>query len=53
MTAYMNLNDVPATGNVFLVREVLRKEWDFKGFVVSDADSVGNLVTHGFAARQS
>ena len=49
MSAYMNLNDVPATGNAFLLRDVLRKEWGFKGFVVSDADSVGNLVTHGFA----
>jgi beta-glucosidase len=53
MTAYMNLNDVPATGNVFLMRDVLRKEWNFKGFVVSDADSVGNLVTHGFAADKA
>ncbi|HEX6046963.1 MAG TPA: beta-glucosidase BglX [Pyrinomonadaceae bacterium] len=53
MTAYMNLNDVPATGNVFLLREVLRKEWGFKGFVVSDADSVGSLVTHGFAADKA
>ena len=49
MSAYMNLNDVPATGNAFLLRDVLRKEWGFKGFVVSDADSVGSLVTHGFA----
>ena len=49
MSAYMNLNDVPATGNAFLLRDVLRKQWGFKGFVVSDADSVGNLVTHGFA----
>ena len=53
MTAYMNLNDVPATGNTFLVSEVLRKEWNFRGFVVSDADSVGNLVTHGFAADKA
>ena len=53
MTAYMNLNDVPATGNSFLVQEVLRKEWGFKGFVVSDADSVGNLVTHGFAVDKA
>lgn len=53
MTAYMNLNDVPATGNGFLVSEVLRKEWNFRGFVVSDADSVGNLVTHGFAADKA
>ncbi len=49
MSAYMDLNDVPATGNSFLLREVLRKEWDFKGFVVSDAFAVRDLVTHGFA----
>ena len=53
MSAYMDLNDVPATGNVFLLRDVLRKEWGFNGFVVSDADSVGNLVTHGFAADKA
>ena len=45
MSAYMNLNDVPATGNAFLLGQVLRKEWGFKGFVVSDANSVGDLVT--------
>jgi len=49
MSAYMDLNDVPATGNAFLLNDVLRKQWGFKGFVVSDADAVGNLVTHGFA----
>lgn len=49
MSAYMDLNDVPATGNAFLLRDVLREQWGFKGFVVSDADAVGNLVTHGFA----
>ena len=49
MSAYMDLNDVPATGNRWLLKDVLRKEWDFKGFVVSDAFAVGNLETHGFA----
>ena len=53
MSAYMNLNDVPATGNAFLLQDVLRKQWGFKGFVVSDADSVGSLVTHGFAADKA
>jgi beta-glucosidase len=53
MSAYMDLNDVPATGNSFLLRDVLRKQWGFKGFVVSDADAVGNLVTHGFAEDKS
>ncbi|HYV10666.1 MAG TPA: beta-glucosidase BglX [Pyrinomonadaceae bacterium] len=53
MSAYMDLNDVPATGNAFLLRDVLRTQWGFKGFVVSDADAVGNLVTHGFAEDKS
>jgi beta-glucosidase len=53
MSAYMNLNDVPATGNAFLMTDVLRKQWGFKGFVVSDAEAVGNLVTHGFAEDKS
>jgi len=47
--AYMDLNDVPATGNRFLLEQVLRREWNFRGFVVSDAVAVGDLATHGFA----
>ena len=50
MTAYMPLNGVPATGNHWLFTEVLRETWGFDGFVVSDANAVRNLVTHGFAA---
>lgn len=49
MSAYMDLNDIPATGNHWLLTDVLRKEWGFTGFVVSDAFAVGNLQTHGFA----
>ena len=49
MSAYMDLNNVPASGNRFLLRDVLRGEWGFKGFVVSDAFAVANLVTQGFA----
>jgi beta-glucosidase len=49
MSAYMDLNDVPATGNQFLLQQVLRREWGFRGFVVSDAFAVQSLVTHGFA----
>lgn len=49
MSAYMDLNDVPATGNRWLLHDVLRQEWGFQGFVVSDAIAVGNLRTHGFA----
>jgi beta-glucosidase len=50
MTAYMDLNGIPATGNDWLLTEVLRGAWGFDGFVVSDAQAVHNLRTHGFAA---
>jgi beta-glucosidase len=49
MSAYMDLNDVPASGNPWLLDEVLRKSWGFQGFVVSDAFAVRSLVTHGYA----
>ena len=49
MSAYMDLNDVPATGNYFLLHDVLRETWKFNGFVVSDAMAVGNLEMHGYA----
>jgi beta-glucosidase len=49
MSAYMDLNDVPASGNHWLLTDILRNEWGFKGFVVSDAFAVGSLVTHGYA----
>jgi beta-glucosidase len=50
MTGYMDLNGIPATGNHWLLSEVLRQTWGFEGFVVSDAQAVRNLRTHGFAA---
>jgi len=49
MSAYMDLNDVPASGNRWLLHDILRQEWGFQGFVVSDAFAVANLQTHGFA----
>jgi beta-glucosidase len=49
MSAYMDLNDVPASGNHWLLTDVLRKDWGFQGIVLSDAFAVGNLVTHGYA----
>jgi beta-glucosidase len=49
MSAYMDLNDVPATGNRWLLHDVLRSAWDFHGFVVSDANSVHSLIIHGYA----
>ena len=53
MAAYMDLNGVPAAANHWLLTDVLRKTWGFKGFVVSDANDVHSLVTHGFAADKS
>ena len=47
MTSFSDLNGIPATGNEFLLRQVLRDEWDFGGFVVSDWDSIRQLRVHG------
>ena len=47
MTSFSDLNGIPATGNEFLLRQVLRDEWDFDGFVVSDWDSIRQLRIHG------
>ncbi|HEY1465184.1 MAG TPA: glycoside hydrolase family 3 N-terminal domain-containing protein, partial [Terriglobales bacterium] len=53
MSAYMDLNDIPATGNRWLLHDVLRKDWRFAGFVVSDANAVKSLQVHGFAKDQN
>jgi beta-glucosidase len=49
MSAYMDLNSVPATGNRWLLHDVLRDQWKFPGFVVSDWESVKSLTTHGLS----
>jgi len=53
MSAYMDLNDVPASGNRWLLRQVLRDEWGFDGFVVSDAFAVANMVIQGHVRDRS
>jgi len=50
MASFSDLNGVPATANDFLMRKVLREEWSFDGFVVSDWDSVRQLQIHGLTA---
>ncbi len=50
MTAFNDLNGVPATANAFLLRQVLRDEWGFDGFVVSDWSSVTEMIAHGTSA---
>lgn len=49
MAAFNEINGVPATGDRWLQTEVLRNEWGFKGFVVSDYTGVNELVPHGVA----
>lgn len=49
MDAYIDLNDVPASGNRWLLTDVLRDEWKFRGIVISDNNAVSDLVPHGFA----
>ncbi|MFK7905036.1 MAG: beta-glucosidase BglX [Chitinophagales bacterium] len=49
MNAFNELNGVPATGDAFLQRDILKGEWGFKGFVVSDWASIAEMKSHGFA----
>jgi beta-glucosidase len=49
MTSFNDLNGIPATANKFLMTEVLRNEWNFKGFVVTDYTSIMELMFHGVA----
>jgi beta-glucosidase len=50
MSGFNDLNGVPATGNELLLRAILKGEWGFDGFVVSDWASVVEMTRHGFAA---
>ncbi|MCX6968100.1 MAG: beta-glucosidase BglX [Verrucomicrobia bacterium] len=52
MSAFSELNGVPITGSSFMLRQVLRDEWKFDGFVVSDAKAVSQLVAHGFSENE-
>jgi beta-glucosidase len=51
MASFSDLNGVPATANEFLMRQVLRDEWGFQGFVVSDWASIEQLSVHGITAN--
>ena len=51
MASFSDLDGVPATANEFLMRQVLREEWQFDGFVVSDWNSVRQLSVHGLTAN--
>ncbi len=49
MNAFNELDGVPATGSSYLQRDILKEQWAFDGFVVSDWGSIGEMVAHGFA----
>ncbi len=47
MTSFNEIDGIPATGNYWLLSELLRKEWGFKGFVVTDYTSINEMIPHG------
>lgn len=48
MNSFNDLNGTPATGNHYLQRDILKGKWGFKGFVVSDWGSIGEMINHGY-----
>ena len=50
MTSFNDNDGVPSTGNTFVVKDVLRGEWGFDGLVVTDWNSMGEMISHGFGA---
>lgn len=48
MNSFNDLNGIPATGNKYLQRDILKGKWNFKGFVVSDWGSIGEMINHGY-----
>jgi beta-glucosidase len=53
MCSFNEIGGVPSSGNAHLLTEILRQEWGFQGFVVSDWGSIPEMVQHGFAATPS
>lgn len=53
MTSFNDINGVPATANKWLMTDVLRKQWGFKGFVVTDYTAVNELMDHGLGDLQT
>ena len=48
MTSFNDNDGVPSTGNTFVVKDILRGEWGFDGLVVTDWNSMGEMISHGF-----
>lgn len=52
MNSFNDINGIPATGNNYILRTILKGKWNFKGVVVSDWGSVGEMIKHGYAADE-
>ena len=52
MASFSDLNGVPATGNRWLLKQVLREEWNYQGVLVSDWESIKELQVHGLSANE-
>ena len=52
MNAFNDLNGIPATGNKYLQRDILKSKWGFTGFVVSDWGSIGEMINHGNVSNE-
>ena len=53
MTAFNEYDGVPATGNQYLLKDLLKGEWNFQGFVVTDYTSINEMVHHGYARDEA
>ncbi|HEX7845266.1 MAG TPA: beta-glucosidase BglX, partial [Chitinophagaceae bacterium] len=53
MSSFNDVDAIPATGNKWLLTDLLRKQWGFKGFVVSDYTSVNEMIAHGMGDLQA
>ena len=49
MNSFNDINGIPATANKYIQRDILKNQWNFKGFVVSDWGSIGEMIAHGYA----
>ncbi len=49
MNSFNDINGIPATGNKYIQRDILKGDWKFKGFVVSDWGSIGEMINHGYS----
>ena len=53
MASFNDVNGIPATANKFLMTDVLRKQWGFKGFVVTDYTGIGEMTSHSLGDTQT